>query len=87
MHPFTAWLPVSSASFTTIATTVVTAVARLHCEIVAKDLLHHNLFTILIDPYISLKTMSEQNRNQFLSRKKVNAYEFDFDFDEDDNEE
>ena len=40
-----------------------------------------------VDPYTSLKTMSEQNRNQFLSRKKVNAYEFDFDFDEDDNEE
>lgn len=38
-----------------------------------------------VDPYTALKTMSEQNREAFLSpQKKENAYDFAFDFDDED---
>ena len=38
-----------------------------------------------VDPYTALKTMSEQNREAFLSPKKQeSAYDFEFDFDDED---
>lgn len=38
-----------------------------------------------VDPYTTLKTMSEQNREAFLSpQKKESAYDFAFDFDDED---